>query len=414
MLNLKKVLQHFDVNAKLVNIKQGPTVTRYNLELNGRTRLKDLEAVADDLAIYLKVKNVAVVPVPEKGIVGLEIPNGEQELVLASEIVQSDLFRNSSSKLTVPLGKDIVGNPVTIDLAKLPHLLIAGSTGSGKSCLLNTIIYGILNKAKADEVKLILIDPKMVEFTHYKGLPHFVNTRYINREKGLKLIDVSQPITTDVDAVKVLGELVKEVEYRYSILKEAKVNSIEEYQKAGYKMPYIVCIIDEVADLVMMNRNEVIDLICKLAQKARSAGVHLVLATQRPSVDIITGSIKANFPNRIAFQVATKIDSKVVLDTVGAEKLIGKGDLLFKSARTSNLTRIQGAYSTPKEVVALVDKVRECAVGKDEKELSKYIGVFENTERLFEKEVEFEEKFEKKVQHIDKVLSRCNTLLKVR
>ena len=341
---LATTLDNFKVKARIVNACHGPAVTRYELELAPGVRVSKLTNLADDLALSLAAFSVRIEQIPGKAAIGIEVPNKELESVQLREVLESDAFAAASSKLTVGLGKDISGQSIFADLAKMPHLLVAGATGSGKSVCINTLITSILFKARPDEVKFILIDPKMVELSVYNGIPHLM-----------------VPVVTDSKkAASVLNWAVQEMEKRYAKFAEKGARNMETYNGAHPedKMPSIVIIIDELADLMMVAPHDVEDAICRLAQKARAAGIHLVLATQRPSVNVITGVIKANIPSRISFAVSSLVDSRTILDRAGAEKLLGKGDMLFYPIGAAKPKRVQGAFVSDQEVEELIDFIR--------------------------------------------------------
>lgn len=347
---LMETLKSFGVEAKLLQVTNGPAVTRYEIQLNAGVKISKITGLAEDLALNLAVPTVLVAPVPGKAAVGIEVPNNSVGLVSARELLESAEFKNSKSKLTVALGKDIGGRVIVGDIAKFPHILIAGSTGSGKSVCINTIITSILYKASPDEVKLIMIDPKVVELGVYNGIPHLLI-----------------PVVTDPKrAAGALNWAVGEMMKRYSMFAETGTRNLEGYNEhivaeGGDPMPQIVIIIDELADLMMVAAKEVEDYICRLAQLARAAGIHLIIATQRPSVDVITGLIKANVPSRIAFAVSSGVDSRTILDRVGAEKLLGKGDMLYHPTGKPSATRVQGAFVNDSEVESLVEFVKSNA-----------------------------------------------------
>ncbi|KNZ69336.1 cell division protein FtsK [Thermincola ferriacetica] len=350
---LEETLANFGVKARVTQVSRGPAITRYELQPAPGVKVSRIVSLADDIALSMAASDVRIeAPIPGKAAVGIEVPNKEISMVHVRELFESPEFMNSSSKLTVALGKDIAGNTIIGDLASMPHLLIAGATGSGKSVCMNTLIASILYKAKPNEVKLIMIDPKMVELTTYNGIPHLI-----------------APVVTE--AKKAAGSLrwvVREMEKRYEKFAQAGVKDIKRYnnliQGEGYEgekepLPFIVVVIDELADLMMVAPADVEDAICRLAQMARAAGIHLVVATQRPSVDVITGLIKANIPSRIAFAVSSSTDSRTILDMSGAEKLLGKGDMLFFPVGAPKPVRVQGAYLSDKEVEALVDYLKK-------------------------------------------------------
>ncbi len=344
---LMETLKNFGVEAKLLQVTNGPAVTRYEIQLNAGVKISKITGLSEDIALNLAVPTVLVAPVPGKAAVGIEVPNTSVGLVCVRELLESDEFKNSDSKLTVALGKDIGGRVVIGDIAKFPHVLIAGSTGSGKSVCINTIITSILYKASPQEVKLIMIDPKVVELGVYNGIPHLLI-----------------PVVTDPKrAAGALNWAVGEMMKRYALFAETGTRNLSGYnehaEKNGEdKMPQIVIIIDELADLMMVAAKEVEDYICRLAQLARAAGIHLIVATQRPSVDVITGLIKANVPSRIAFAVSSGVDSRTILDRVGAEKLLGKGDMLYHPTGKPNAVRVQGAFVNDSEVESLVEFVK--------------------------------------------------------
>ncbi len=345
---LISVLDDFGVKAKLMQVTQGPTVTRYEISPDTGVKLSKIVGLADDIALNLAVSTVLVAPVPGKAAVGVEIPNKKVASVSIREMLTSDEFKKAKSKLTVALGKDIGGNVVIGDIAKMPHVLIAGATGSGKSVCINTIIMSILFNASPEEVRLIMVDPKVVELGVYNGIPHLLI-----------------PVVTDPKkAAGALNWAVSEMMRRYELFKETGVRKLESYNKlieskGGDKVPQIVIIIDELADLMMVAAKEVEDYIVRLTQLARAAGIHLIIATQRPSVDVITGLIKANVPSRIAFAVSSQVDSRTIIDKGGAEKLLGMGDMLYHPAGARASIRVQGAYVTDSEIESVVDFIKE-------------------------------------------------------
>ena len=346
---LQRTLYSFGVQAKVENVSVGPAITRYELKPAEGVRVNKIANLADDIALNLAAETIRIeAPIPGKQAVGIEVPNKEKEMVPLRDVIESDEFQNNDSKLSVGLGKDVAGSIVIGNIAKMPHVLIAGSTGSGKSVCINTIITSIIYNAKPSEVKLVMVDPKVVELSVYNGIPHLLI-----------------PVVTDPKkAAGALAWAVQEMDNRYNLFAEKGVrdlkgynHSIENEQGVG-QLPQIVIIIDELADLMMVAAKEVEDSICRLAQKARAAGMHLVIATQRPSVDVITGLIKANVPSRIAFAVSSQIDSRTILDQVGAEKLLGKGDMLFFPSGASKPTRVQGAFVSDEEVEKIVDFIK--------------------------------------------------------
>ena len=346
---LQKTLYSFGVSAKVENVSVGPAITRYELKPAEGVRVSKIANLADDIALNLAAETIRIeAPIPGKQAVGIEVPNKEKEAVHLRDVIETEEFENNKSKLSVALGKDVAGQVVIADIAKMPHVLIAGSTGSGKSVCINTIITSIIYNAKPSEVKLVMVDPKVVELSVYNGIPHLLI-----------------PVVTDPrKAAGALAWAVQEMDDRYNKFAMKGVRDLKGYNAAmekdgeGGKLPQIVIIIDELADLMMVAAKDVEDAICRLAQKARAAGMHLVIATQRPSVDVITGLIKANVPSRIAFAVSSQVDSRTILDSVGAEKLLGKGDMLFCPAGSSKATRIQGAFVSDDEVEKIVGFVK--------------------------------------------------------
>ena len=342
-----ETLNSFGVGTKIVDICKSPSVTRFELQPNPGVKISKITALADDIAMNLAASGVRIeAPIPNKNAVGIEVPNSEKTMVSLREIVDSQEYKNSKSKLTVALGRDIQGTATCADLAKMPHLLVAGTTGSGKSVCLNAMIVSLLYNATPDEVKLIMIDPKKVEFTVYRSIPHLLVPVVSNPRK----------------AAGALSWAVAEMDKRYALFAEKGVRNLAGYNTYAVsenlpKMPQIVIIIDELSDLMMAASNEVEDSICRLAQKARAAGMHLIVATQRPSVDVITGLIKANIPSRIAFAVKSQIDSRTIIDTQGAEKLLGNGDMLYCPVGLSKPVRVQGSYLSDEEIERVISHV---------------------------------------------------------
>ena len=353
---LQETLHNFGVNVAVTNVSCGPTVTRYELQPEMGVKVSKIVGLSDDIKLNLATPDIRIeAPIPGKAAVGIEVPNKENSPVMLRDLLQSEEFKNAKSKLSFAAGKDIAGKPVVADIAKMPHLLIAGATGSGKSVCINTLIISILYKATPDEVRLIMIDPKVVELSVYNGIPHL----FI-------------PVVTDPKkAAGALNWAVSEMTSRYNAFAEYGVRNLGEYNKkvanmrvpegetAPEKMPQIVIIVDELADLMMVAPGEVEDAICRLAQLARAAGIHLIIATQRPSVNVITGLIKANMPSRIAFSVSSGVDSRTILDMNGAEKLLGKGDMLFYPQGYQKPARLQGAFVSDEEVSAVVEYVSD-------------------------------------------------------
>ncbi|MDD8048764.1 MAG: DNA translocase FtsK [Thomasclavelia sp.] len=364
---LTNVLKQFGVNASVNDIFIGPTITKYELKLSTGTRVNRIMQLQDDIKLALASKDIRIeAPIPGKPAVGVEVPNKEAGMVTFRDVFEKIPGKYESNKLAIPLGRDIAGKTIIMELNNMPHLLIAGATGSGKSVCVNTIICSILMRAKPEEVKLILVDPKKVELSNYNGIPHLL-----------------APVVTDPKkAAATLRQVVAEMEERYDLFAEANVRNIKSYNEyvdshnAGVddendklaRLPFIVVILDEVADLMLVASKDVEDCIMRLAQMARAAGIHMIVATQRPSTDIITGVIKANIPSRIAFAVSSSIDSRTILDTSGAEKLLGKGDMLYSPMGDSSPTRIQGAFVSDQEVEKITDYVtRQQAAQYDEK-----------------------------------------------
>lgn len=364
---LEKKLEDFGVHGQVVAVTPGPVITTYEYAPAAGVKINKIVNLADDLALALRAISVRIVaPIPGKAAIGIEVPNTDRETVRFKEIVASEAFEKSKSTLTLCLGKDIVGNPVAAAMDKMPHLLIAGATGAGKSVALNTMICSIIYKARPDDVKLIMVDPKRIELSAYDGIPHLI-----------------VPVVTDAKkATNALFWAVKEMERRYELLSEKKTRHISQYnqklQKASAAkkgqqakqekeegaeqeepLPYIVIIIDELADLMMVASRDVEVALTRLAQMARAAGIHLILATQRPSVDVLTGIIKANFPTRLTFQVSSKTDSRTIIDTNGAENLLGMGDMLFLPPGTGRLQRIHGAYISETELGRIIDHLKQ-------------------------------------------------------
>jgi S-DNA-T family DNA segregation ATPase FtsK/SpoIIIE len=412
---LESKLADFGVEGKVVEIKPGPVITMYELEPAPGVKINRITNLADDLALALKAPSVRIIaPIPGKAAVGIEVPQQEREPVQLKDVLDNDTFRNSALRLPIALGVDIAGLPVVADLIRMPHLLIAGTTGSGKSVALNALICSILFKVPPDEVKFLMIDPKRLEFSSYEGIPHLLH-----------------PVVLDPKmAAQVLKWAVEEMERRYQIINIMGVKNIETYnrmlekkvpeeEKSGIlarlrkngkdhgllpeveditlppKLPYIVILIDELADLMLVAQRNVEESLARLAQMARAAGIHLILATQRPSVDVITGVIKANFPTRISFQVSSKVDSRTIIDQHGAEKLLGAGDMLFIPPGTSKLTRIHGAYVSDKEIERIVAFVKKQAQPAYDESIAQFEA---ETSEEGKKDGEFDEKYDEAVE----------------
>ncbi len=344
---LEKKLEDFGVQGRVVEVAPGPVITTFEYEPAPGVKINKIVNLTDDLALAMRATSIRIVaPIPGKAVIGIEVPNANRQVVKFKEIIASSVFEKSKSKLTLCLGKDIVGNPVVAELDKMPHLLIAGATGTGKSVALNAMICSLLYKSKPDEVKIIMVDPKRIELSSYDGIPHLITPVVTNPKK----------------ATNALFWAVREMESRYERLSEMAARNIKQYntkvikspktpdKQEVEKLPYIVIVIDELADLMMLASRDVEVALTRLAQMARAAGIHLILATQRPSVDVLTGIIKANFPTRLTFQVSSRTDSRTILDTVGAENLLGSGDMLFLPPGTAKLQRIHGAYISENEL----------------------------------------------------------------
>jgi S-DNA-T family DNA segregation ATPase FtsK/SpoIIIE len=353
---LEKKLEDFGVKGNVMAVFPGPVVTTFEYKPAPGVKINKIANLSDDLALALRAISVRIVaPIPGKAAIGIEIPNATRENVHFREIVVSDEFRKSKSNLALCLGKDIVGNPVVAEIDKMPHLLIAGATGAGKSVSLNAMISSLVYKSSPDDVKLIMVDPKRIELSVYDGIPHLIT-----------------PVVTDMKkATNALFWAVREMERRYILLAEKKVRNLQQYNRKieklkpskdedpPKKLPFIVIIIDELADLMMVASRDVEVALTRLAQMARAAGIHIILATQRPSVDVLTGIIKANFPTRISFQVSSKTDSRTILDTNGAENLLGNGDMLYMPPGTSAMQRIHGAYISEDEMTRVIDFLKK-------------------------------------------------------
>ena len=361
---LVETLASFGVKTKILDVAVGPTVTRYELQPDIGVRVRSIVNLADDIALNLAASGVRIeAPIPGKEAVGIEVPNKSVATVYLRELIESSAFKDAESKLTVCLGMDVAGKPIFCNITKMPHLLIAGATNMGKSVCMNSVITSILYKATPDEVKLILIDPKKVEMSIYNGIPHLI------------VPVVSEP----KKAAGALAWAVSEMERRFALIEEEGVRNIANYNKAiagdpeRQKEPYIVIVIDELADLMMTARDDVESSICRLAQKARAAGIHLIIGTQRPSVDVITGLIKANFPSRIAFTVSSQVDSRTIIDIAGAEKLMGRGDMLYAPVGSTKPIRVQGSFVSEAEVEEITDFLREHKTAEYSREIQEQI-----------------------------------------
>ncbi len=342
-------LSMFKIEGDVVRTYTGPVVTTFEFKPAPNVKVSKILNLQDDLAMALKAQTIRIqAPIPGKDVVGIEVPNEDTQTIYLKEMLESDLFQNSKSPLTMILGKDIVGKAFITDLKKLPHLLIAGTTGSGKSVGINSMILSLLYKNSPDNLKLVMIDPKMLEFSMYNDIPHLL----------------TPVITKAGDAVNALANMVGEMERRYTLMSQTKTKNIENYNEKAKKesfetLPYIVVVIDELADLMMTSGKDVEYSIARLAQMARASGIHLIVATQRPSVDVVTGLIKANLPSRLSYKVGQKIDSKIILDSMGAESLLGRGDMLFTPPGMSGLVRIHAPWSSEDEIEKVVDFLKE-------------------------------------------------------
>ena len=352
---LEHTLDSFGIQARVVHATQGPSVTRYELEPAPGIKISRIVSLSDDIALKLAAPSIRIeAPIPGKSVIGIEVPNKEVFGVSLREVLESEEYRSAASLLTVALGKDIAGQAIMADLAKMPHLLVAGATGSGKSICINILISSILFRAHPDAVKFLLVDPKVVELSNYNGIPHLV----------------APVVTEPKKAASALKWTVQEMERRYALFAAAGVRDVTRYNEVNpeEKLPLIVVIIDELADLMMVAPVDVEDSICRLAQMARASGIHLVIATQRPSVDVITGTIKANIPSRISFAVSSQIDSRTILDMAGAEKLLGKGDMLYYPVGANKPLRLQGAYISDAEIEVLVKHLKDTSEMPEEVE----------------------------------------------
>ena len=374
---LEETMADFNVAARIVEITQGPAVTRYEIEPAPGVKVSKIVSLADDIALKLAATGVRIeAPIPGKAAVGIEVPNRQVTGVAFCEVVESTSFQKAASLLTVGLGKDIAGQIILADLGKMPHLLVAGATGSGKSVCINTMIASLLFRVRPEEVKLILVDPKFVELSKYNGIPHLL-----------------VPVVTDAKkATAALNWAVQEMERRYAVLATARVRDLASYNagvEEDKRLPYIVIIIDELADLMMASPVDVEDAICRLAQKARAAGLHLILATQRPSVDVITGTIKANIPSRISFSVSSQIDSRTILDMPGAEKLLGRGDMLLYPVGMAKPQRVQGAFLGDDDIEKVLDFVR--SQQEEEPEYNEEVSASAETSGVMSAELQHDE-----------------------
>jgi S-DNA-T family DNA segregation ATPase FtsK/SpoIIIE len=395
---LEKKLADFGVEGKVVEVHPGPIITLYELEPAPGVKINRITNLTDDLALALKAASIRIIaPIPGKAVIGIEIPNLEREAVHLRDVLDSEKFSESRIKLPIALGVDIMGSPVINDLTRMPHLLIAGTTGSGKSVSLNAMICSILFKASPEEVKFLMIDPKRIELSAYEGIPHLLHPVVVDPKK----------------AAQVLKWAVEEMERRYAVISDVGGKNIEAYNKQAEKgktarLPYIVIIIDELADLMLVAPRNVEESLARIAQMARAAGIHLIIATQRPSVDVITGVIKANFPTRISFQVSSKVDSRTILDQLGAEALLGAGDMLFIPPGTSKLTRIHGAFVADREIKRVVEFLEQQAKPDYDASITEYETALDNPERG---EEAYDEKYDEAVELVTDLKQASISLL---
>jgi len=397
---LEKKLGDFGVKGEVSEILPGPVITMYEFKPAPGVKISKVAGLSDDLALALRAQSIRIVaPIPGKAAIGIEIPNNRREMVFLKEVLSSSVFNESTYKLPIALGKDITGSPIITDLSKMPHLLVAGATGSGKSVSINTMIVSLLFKVSPDMVRFVMVDPKRIELSTYQDIPHLLH-----------------PVVTDPkEAYRALHWAVEEMERRYMLLSDRGVRNIETYNKKIAKkpkneqedtsrgtdkpLPYIILIIDELADLMMVSSKEVEEAITRLAQMARAAGIHLIIATQRPSVDVLTGIIKANFPTRISFQVSSKVDSRTILDTIGAEHLLGDGDMLFMPPGVGRITRIHGPYLSEEEIKGVTDFVRSQRKPDYDPNITSEITRDEKSEI---EEIERDEKYDQAVEVVRK------------
>ena len=381
---LEKKLKDYGIDGQVVEVRPGPVITMYEFEPAPGVKVSRIANLSDDLAMALSAVSIRIIaPIPGKAVVGIEIPNKVRQTVYLREIIESGPFAESRNLLTLSLGKDIAGEPFVADLAKMPHLLVAGSTGSGKSVSLNTMICSILFKATPMNVRFMMIDLKMLELSFYEGIPHLL-----------------LPVMTNAKSAKTaLRWLIDEMERRYQVMAEKGVRSIEKYnqkmaKEEGEGIPYIVVVIDELADLMMVSSREVEEYIARLAQMARASGIHLILATQRPSVDVLTGIIKANFPARVSFQVTSKVDSRTILDMNGAESLLGTGDMLLMSPGLGRVQRIHGPFVSEGEIKRIVEFLKNQGIPEYNEE------ILEEPQEADEGEEMNDEKYEEAVRFV--------------
>ncbi len=414
---LEKKLSDFGVEARVTEVKPGPVITMYELEPAPGVKINKITNLSDDLALALRAPSIRIIaPIPGKAAIGIEIPNHERDAVHLKDVLDNESFLETKYRLPIALGEDIVGMPVVADLAKMPHLLIAGTTGSGKSVSLNAMICSMLFKAPPDEIKFLMIDPKRLELSAYEGIPHLLHPVVVDPKKASlvlkwaveemerRYVIISELGAKGIDSFNKMLEKEKEIKEKLAALRKAKQENagndtdpskLEEALMTGTRLPYIVIIIDELADLMMVATRNVEESLARLAQMARAAGIHLILATQRPSVDVITGVIKANFPTRISFQVSSKVDSRTILDQLGAENLLGAGDMLFMPPGTSKITRIHGAYVSEKEIDRVVTFIKKQRQPDYDSSISEYSPAAADEEKTAD---EFDEKYDEAVE----------------
>jgi DNA segregation ATPase FtsK/SpoIIIE, S-DNA-T family len=416
---LEKKLSDFGVEAKVIEVKPGPVITMYEMEPAPGVKINKITNLTDDLALALRAPSIRIVaPIPGKAAIGIEIPNHEREAVHLRDVLDNEDFQDPKIKLPIALGEDIVGVPVIADLVKMPHLLIAGTTGSGKSVSLNAMICSMLFKCSPDEVKFLMIDPKRLELSSYEGIPHLLHPVVVDAKKASlvlkwaveemeqRYMTISELGVKGIDSYNKLLEKNKGTQEKLAALQKAKPGQENSDEATGLpdpnpgitpgkKLPYIVIIIDELADLMMVASRNVEESLARLAQMARAAGIHLILATQRPSVDVITGVIKANFPTRISFQVSSKVDSRTILDQLGAENLLGAGDMLFMPPGTSKITRIHGAYVSEKEIDRIVSFIKKQRQPDYDRSISEFTPDTAGEEKASEA---FDEKYDEAVE----------------
>jgi S-DNA-T family DNA segregation ATPase FtsK/SpoIIIE len=392
---LEKKLEDFGVHGKVVTVSPGPVITTFEYEPAPGVKINKIVNLSDDLALALRAISIRIVaPIPGKAVIGVEVPNSDRAMVRFKEIVASSDFDKSGSNLPLCLGKDIVGNPVVAELDKMPHLLIAGATGTGKSVALNSMICSILYKSTPEEVKFIMVDPKRIELSSYNGIPHLITPVVVEAKK----------------ATNALFWAIREMERRYELLSQKNTRNVRQYnkkiekeKKSGengelQKLPYLVIVIDELADLMMLASRDVEVTLTRLAQMARAAGIHLILATQRPSVDVLTGIIKANFPTRLTFQVSSKTDSRTIIDTNGAENLLGSGDMLFLPPGTAKLQRIHGAYISEEEL----NRITQFLKTQEKPEYDENVTEAATNDETSSEEQEYDERYDDAVALITK------------